>query len=56
MAQSIQDTAPGPSRDGPAAFQWDDPFLLADQLTEEERLIQATARDFARERLLPRHR
>jgi glutaryl-CoA dehydrogenase len=38
----------------PAWFRWDDPFGLADQLTEEERLIQASARAFAREQLMPR--
>ena len=38
----------------PAAFQWDDPFLLEDQLTEDERLIRDTARAYAQEKLLPR--
>ncbi|GGH05917.1 glutaryl-CoA dehydrogenase [Alsobacter metallidurans] len=37
-----------------ASFQWDDPFLLEDQLTEEERLIRDTARAYAQEKLLPR--
>src|SRR5262245_9310425 len=35
-------------------FQWDDPFLLDDQLTDEERLIRDTARGYAQEKLLPR--
>jgi glutaryl-CoA dehydrogenase len=35
-------------------FQWDDPFLLNDQLTEDERMIRDTARDYAQEKLLPR--
>ena len=34
----------GPSL-GP--FQWDDPLLLESQLTEDERLIRDTAREFA---------
>ena len=38
----------------PAPFQWDDPFLLDEQLTEDERMIRDTARDFAKEKLLPR--
>lgn len=38
----------------PAAFKWDDPFLFEDQLSEDERLIRDTARDFAQEKLLPR--
>jgi len=35
-------------------FQWDDPLQLDDQLTEEERLVQTTARDYAQDKLLPR--
>ncbi|WP_116970066.1 acyl-CoA dehydrogenase [Blastomonas sp. UPD001] len=35
-------------------FTWDDPFLLDEQLTEEERLIQASARGFAQDVLQPR--
>ncbi len=38
----------------PAAFQWDDPFLLEDQLGEDERLIRDSAHGFAQEKLLPR--
>lgn len=37
-----------------ADFKWDDPFFLADQLTEDERMVQATAQNYAREKLLPR--
>jgi len=35
-------------------FQWDDPFLLEDQLTEEERLVRDSARAYCQERLAPR--
>jgi glutaryl-CoA dehydrogenase len=35
-------------------FAWADPFLLDDQLTEEERLIRDTARAYAQDRLAPR--
>jgi glutaryl-CoA dehydrogenase len=35
-------------------FQWDDPLLLDAQLSDEERLISATARRYAQEKLLPR--
>jgi glutaryl-CoA dehydrogenase len=35
-------------------FAWDDPFLLDDQLSDEERMIQKTARDYAQEKLMPR--
>ena len=41
---------------GKNAFQWDDPFLLADQLTEEERMISRSARAYAEEKLAPRIR
>jgi glutaryl-CoA dehydrogenase len=37
-----------------AAFRWDDPLDLEDELSEEERLVRDTARSFAQERLLPR--
>ena len=36
------------------AFRWDDPFLLDDQLREDERLVRDTARGYAREKLMPR--
>ena len=35
-------------------FSWEDPFLLTEQLNEEERIISETARAFAREKLMPR--
>jgi glutaryl-CoA dehydrogenase len=37
-------------------FRWDDPLLLEEQLTEEERMVRDTARRYAQERLLPRIR
>ena len=37
-----------------AAFTWDDPFLLSDQLSEEERMIRDSAAAFAAESLAPR--
>jgi glutaryl-CoA dehydrogenase len=40
--------------DANPVFQWDDPFLLAEQLGEEERMVQALARDYAQDKLLPR--
>lgn len=35
-------------------FQWDDPFLLENQLSDEERMIRDTARDYAQDKLAPR--
>jgi glutaryl-CoA dehydrogenase len=37
-----------------AAFVWDDPLLLDDQLSEEERMIRDTTRDYAQDKLMPR--
>jgi glutaryl-CoA dehydrogenase len=37
-----------------AAFRWDDPLLLDGELTEEERLVRDSARDYCREKLMPR--
>ena len=39
---------------GKPVFQWDDAFLLEDQLSEEERMIRDTARDYAQDKLMPR--
>lgn len=36
------------------SFEWDDPFLLSDQLSEEERMIRESANAYAQEKLLPR--
>jgi glutaryl-CoA dehydrogenase len=38
----------------PPRFAWDDPFLLDEQLSEEERMIRDTARDYAQAKLQPR--
>ena len=35
------------------AFKWEDPFLLDDQLTEEERMVAASAETFCQEVLMP---
>ncbi len=39
-----------------AAFKWDDPFLLDDQLNEEERMVRDTAYAYSQEKLQPRVR
>jgi glutaryl-CoA dehydrogenase len=43
-------TKPAPK----AEFDWQDPLLLEDLLTEEERLVRDSARAFAQEKLMPR--
>ena len=35
-------------------FKWEDPLLLDEQLTEEERIVRDTAHGYAQEKLLPR--
>ena len=45
---------PETARAKPAAFVWDDPFLLDEQLSEEERLVRDAARAYAQDRLAPR--
>ncbi|HLI11837.1 MAG TPA: acyl-CoA dehydrogenase [Alphaproteobacteria bacterium] len=37
-----------------AKFQWDDPLLFEEQLTEEERLVRDSARSFCQGKLMPR--
>ncbi|MEE2655732.1 MAG: acyl-CoA dehydrogenase [Pseudomonadota bacterium] len=37
-----------------AKFNWEDPLLFEDQLSEEEKLVRDTAREYAQEKLLPR--
>jgi len=35
------------------SFRWEDPFLLEDQLTEEERMVRDSARDYCQGQLMP---
>ena len=44
------------SKDAPelSRFEWDDPFLLENQLSEDERMVRDAARAYAREKLQPR--
>ncbi|MBT3411596.1 MAG: acyl-CoA dehydrogenase, partial [Halieaceae bacterium] len=37
-------------------LNWQDPFLLDQQLTDEQRMVQQSARQYAQEKLLPRVR
>ena len=39
---------------GMGKFDWADPFLLDEQLSEDERMIRDVARQFAQKELLPR--
>ena len=42
------------NKSGRASFVWDDPFLLEDQLSEDERMIRDAAAAFAADKLAPR--
>ena len=37
-----------------ASFNWQDPLLLEDELSSEEKMVRDSARAYAQERLLPR--
>src|SRR3546814_19555927 len=37
-------------------FAWDDPLLLDDQLSEDERMVRDAARAYCQDKLLPRVR
>lgn len=37
-------------------FDWQDPFLLESNLTDEEKMVQETARNYAQDKLVPRIR
>ena len=37
-----------------AAFNWEDPFLISDQLTDEERIVSDSAREFCLAELMPK--
>ena len=54
MAKQPQHADSASAPPSPAAFDWQDPFRLADQLSEEERLIQGAAREYCQGRLMPR--
>jgi glutaryl-CoA dehydrogenase len=45
---------PESARSKPAAFAWDDPFLLEEALEPDERMIRDAARDYCQDRLAPR--
>ena len=53
MAQAAAKQSPAPAK---AVFEWEDPLLLEDLLTEDERMVRDTARQYAQDRLMPRVR
>jgi glutaryl-CoA dehydrogenase len=53
MSQASAAAASTPSK-GKARFVWEDPLLLEEQLSEEERMIRDAARDYCQDKLMPR--
>src|SRR6201993_2731921 len=54
VAEKTQKSQPKSAQIKDAAFKWDDPLDLESELTEEERMVRDTARDYAQEKLFPR--
>jgi glutaryl-CoA dehydrogenase len=54
VAEKTEKRAPKGAQIKDASFKWDDPLDLESQLTEEERMVRDTARDYAQEKLFPR--
>ncbi|CAN0552563.1 unnamed protein product, partial [Laminaria digitata] len=53
MSLASESTGTGKSAEK-ARFKWEDPLLLEDLLTEEERMVRDTAQAYAQEKLMPR--
>jgi glutaryl-CoA dehydrogenase len=53
-APSIRAAKPAKAARAAARFVWEDPFLLDEQLTEEERMVRDAARAYCQEKLMPR--
>ena len=54
MSQSADSPELPPSRSDRANFQWEDPFRLNDQLSEDERLVMQSTHDYCQSKLMPR--
>jgi glutaryl-CoA dehydrogenase len=50
-AESASAAAPTPAK---SAFAWDDPLLLDEQLSEDERMVRDAARTYCQDKLMPR--
>jgi glutaryl-CoA dehydrogenase len=54
MTQVAEQREPRAPAKETEAFNWEDPLDLESELTEEERMVRDTARDYAQEKLFPR--
>ncbi len=51
---SVAVLSPAPAKAARVQFAWEDPFLLEEQLGEDERMIRDSARAYAQDKLAPR--
>ncbi len=54
MAQADRAASTAVQATAQAQFQWDDPLLLDQQLSEDERMVRDAAHDYCQEKLMPR--
>ena len=54
MAQADRTAPTAVKATARAQFQWDDPLLLDEQLSEDERMVRDAARAYCQEKLMPR--
>ena len=54
MSTASSETKGGPQRPKWGKFDWQDPLLFNEQLTEDERMVAETARHYAQDKLMPR--
>ena len=54
IATAGEKTGETGAKQAAARFQWEDPLLLEEQLTEDERMVRDSARAYAQEKLMPR--
>ena len=54
MAQADRAASTAVKATARTQFQWDDPLLLDEQLSEDERMVRDAAHDYCQEKLMPR--
>ena len=54
MSTTVAEAGSAPGKTKWGTFDWQDPLLLDDQLSEDEKLIRDTVREYAQEKLMPR--
>ena len=53
MIQPLEKEKFAPIPTAEASFNWEDPFLIADQLSDEERIVSDSAKEFCSKELMP---